>query len=155
LKGLTKWKVYRGDPPSSSISSLAPAPLNKLSAVDTNMEAIKITPQTNDEVDNTIFSSEPDSDKEDEEGGREMTSIQHADMSIAGMFSTQLNDKAAQAATDSKENRLQRGCWQKKSEGMTYKERQEYFRLMHKQMEDYRSQGGKKREGMEGKLVGD
>jgi hypothetical protein len=49
-----------------------------------------------------------------------------------GLFSTQLKDKAAQSTRDSKQKRLQRGCWKKNSEGMTHEERQEYFKLKNK-----------------------
>jgi hypothetical protein len=118
------WKASRGDLPSLSISSLATAPPNNLTAVDTNTEAIEITRQTNDEADNNTVSSYPNSNEDDGKGGREIISTEHANKSFAGIFSTQLKDNAARSARDSKQKRLQRGCWRKNSKGMTYEERQ-------------------------------
>jgi hypothetical protein len=51
------------------------------------------------------------------------------------MFSTHLKEKATQSARVSKQTRLQRGRWREKSAEMTYKERQEYFKLKHQQVD--------------------
>jgi hypothetical protein len=86
------WRDSRVDLTSSLISSPAADPSNNLSANDTNLEAIKITPQTNDEVDDNTGSSDRDSVEGNGECKREITPTEHADKSFAGMFSTQLKD---------------------------------------------------------------
>ncbi len=97
-------------------------------ANDTDTAADEITP-----ADNNTMSSDPDSDDGDGngEGGKDKTASEQADKSFAGMFSTHLKEKATRSARVSKQTRLQRGCWREKSAGMTYEERQEYFKVKH------------------------
>ncbi len=59
----------------------------------------------------------------------------YPDMTSAGLFSYQLKDKTEQLAMRSKQRRLRRARWLLKSEGMTYKDRQAYFKLKHKKRE--------------------
>jgi hypothetical protein len=125
------WRYSRVDLTSSSISSPAGDLSSNLSADDTTLEAIKITPQTNDEADENTGSSDPDSVEGNDECEKEITPTEHADKLFAGMFSTQLKDKAARSERDSRQNQLQRGLWRTNSEGITYKGRQEYFKVQH------------------------
>jgi hypothetical protein len=98
------WKQYRGDPPSSSLASLATATLNKLATNYTNTAANEITL-----ADNNTMSSDPDFDDGDGEGGKDITAYEHADKLFAGMFSTHLKEKATRSVRDSEQTRLQRG----------------------------------------------
>jgi hypothetical protein len=98
---------------------------------NTYKEANKITPGDND-----ALSSDLDSTSGDGKGGKDKIASEQAEKLFAGMFSTSLKDKAAKSARDSKSSRSQRACWQKDSDGMTYEERQEYFKGKHKQRDE-------------------
>jgi hypothetical protein len=130
-RGLTRWRQDKDNRPSSSLSSLATAPSNELTTNDTNTAANEITP-----TDNNTMSSDPHSDDGDGEGGKDITASEQADKPFAGMFSTHLKEKATRSARVSKQTRLQRGHWREKSAGMTYKERQEYFKVKHQQVDE-------------------
>ena len=127
-RGLVMWQTYRGDLPASS---LVP-PLSTTS----NDLANRITPSTNEEAEDDCSNEENDLDNEAGEGGNGIKPTEHADKSFAGMFSTHLKEKEAQSARNSKETRLQRGRWREISDSMTYKERQEYFKEMHKEVDE-------------------
>jgi hypothetical protein len=99
-------------------------------ANDTDTATNKITP-----ADNNNMSSDPDSDDGDRKGGKNITASEQADKSFAGMFSTHLKEKATRSARVSKQTRLQRGRCRENSAEMTYKERQEYFKLKHQQVD--------------------
>jgi hypothetical protein len=73
-RGLTKWRQHKDNRPSSSLSSLATAPLNELSTNDTNTAANESTP-----AGNNTMSSDPDSDDGDGEGGKDITASEQAD----------------------------------------------------------------------------
>jgi hypothetical protein len=130
LRGLTKRRPYR-DRPYSSLSPLATAPSTRAVANDTDMAANEITP-----ADNNTMSSDPDSDDVDDEGGKYITASVQADKPFAGMFSTHLKEKATRSAMVSKQTRLQRGRWREKSAEMMCKERQEYFKVKHQQVDE-------------------
>jgi hypothetical protein len=129
-RGLTKWRPYR-DRPSSPLSPLATAPSNELSTNDTDTAANEITL-----ADNNTMSSDPYSDDGDGKGGKDITASEQADKSFAGMFSTNLKEKATRSARDLKQTRLQQGRWREKSAEMTYEERQKYFKAKHQQVDE-------------------
>jgi hypothetical protein len=126
-------KQSRGNHPSSSLSCLASAPSNNVSAIDTITKAIKITPQTNDEADDSISTSDSeDSNKDNGKCGSDIAKPEYPDNTFGGLISSQLKDKAAQLAKDSKQKRLQRAYWRNNSqEGMTYGEHQGYLKRKH------------------------
>jgi hypothetical protein len=98
--------------------------------------ANRITPSTNEEAEDDFSIQENDLDNAAGDGGNGIKPTEHADKSFAGMFSTHLKEKEAQSARNSKETRLQRGRWREISDSMTYKERQEYFKEMHKEVDE-------------------
>ena len=91
--------------------------------------------ETDGKSDYNTISSETYSDADDGKGVNELPETKHADKTFAGAFSTKLKDKAAQSARKSQTNRVQRGRWRQKSATMTYKERQEYFKVKRKEMD--------------------
>ena len=80
--GLISWRQLAQDPPLSSSSSM----------------------ETDGKADYNTISSETYSDADDGEGVNELPETQHADKTFAGVFSTQLKDKAAQSARKSQKN---------------------------------------------------
>ena len=105
--GLLAWKQLRQDPPLSSASSV----------------------ETDGMADYNTIPSDTDFDENDGVGV-------HTDKTFAGVFSTQLKHKAARSARKSLKTRVQRGRWRQNSATMTYEERQEYFKVKHKEMDE-------------------
>ena len=92
--------------------------------------------ETDGKAETNTISSETDSDVDDGKDVNELPETQHADKTFTGVFSTQLKVKAAQSARKSQKNRVQRGRWRQNSATMTYEERQEYFKVKRKEMDE-------------------
>ena len=112
--GLISWQELSQNPPLSPSSSM----------------------ETDGKAETNTISSETDSDADDGKDVNELPETQHADKTFAGIFSTQLKVKAAQSARKSQKNRVQRGRWRQNSATMTYEERQEYFKVKRKEMDE-------------------
>jgi hypothetical protein len=129
-RGLTEWRPYIRERPSSFLSPLATAPLDGAVANDTDTAANETTP-----ADNNTKSSDPDSDDGDGEGER-YNSIRTGRQVVRWNVLHTFERKGYPISEGLETNSIAKRSLAEKSAEMTYEERQEYFKLKHQQVDE-------------------